>query len=72
MLIIDRFEGEYAVCEEESGSFRKLPKVFLPAGSREGDCLVLLPGGAWQVDRAATAQRRQEIRRMLEDLYSQG
>ena len=40
MLIIDRFEGEYAVCEEESGSFRKLPKVFLPAGSREGDCLV--------------------------------
>ena len=72
MIIIDRFEGEYAVCEEESGSFRKLPKVFLPGGCREGDCLVLLPGGACQVDRAATAQRRQEIRRMLEDLYSQG
>lgn len=70
MLIIDRFEGEYAVCEEEDGSLKKLPKVFLPGGCREGDCLVSLPGGAWQVDRAATAQRRQEIRRMLGDLYS--
>ncbi len=69
MIIIDRFEGEYAVCEEESGSFRKLPKVFLPAGSREGDCLVPASGGAWQIDRAATAQRREQLRRMLGNLY---
>lgn len=69
MLIIDRFEGEYAVCEEEDGRFTKLPKVFLPGGCREGDCLVPLPGGAWQVDRAATAQRRKRIQEMLGDLY---
>lgn len=69
MIIIDRFEGEYAVCEEEDGGFKKLPRVFLPAGSREGDCLIPAPDGSWQVDRAATAQRRQQIRRMLEDLY---
>ena len=37
MIIIDRFEGEYAVCEEESGGFTKIPKVFLPGGCREGD-----------------------------------
>ena len=72
MLIFHVFVGAPAVCEASDGSLKKLPKVFLPGGCREGDCLVLLPGGAWQVDRAATAQRRQEIRRMLEDLYSQG
>lgn len=69
MIIIDRFEGEYAVCEEEGGTFQKIPKVFLPAGSREGDCLVSLPDGRWQVDRAATAQRRKKIQELLGDLY---
>lgn len=69
MLIIDRFEGEYAVCEEEGGSFRKLPKVYLPAGCREGDCLTASPDGQWQVDRAATAQRRRKIQELLGDLY---
>ena len=63
MIIIDRFEGEYAVCEEESGSFRKL------GGCREGDCLAPLPGGGWQVDRAATARRRQQARELLGNLY---
>lgn len=70
MVIIDRFEGEYAVCEEENGGFRKIPKVFLPAGSREGDCLVLGIGGEWQVDRAATAQRRQKTLELMGRLYS--
>ncbi len=70
MIIIDRFEGEYAVCEGEDGSFRRLPKVFLPAGSREGDCLVPSPDGSWQVDRAATAQRRKRTQELLGSLYS--
>ena len=69
MIIIDRFEGEYAVCEEESGSVRKHPQVFLPGGCREGDCLVPAPDGSWQVDRAATMERRKQIQRLLGDLY---
>lgn len=69
MIIIDRFEGEYAVCEEESGGFTKIPKVFLPGGCREGDCLAPRPGGGWQVDRAATARRRQQARELLGNLY---
>ena len=51
------------------GSFRKLPKVFLPGGCREGDCLVPAPDGSWQVDRAATMERRKQIQRLLGDLY---
>lgn len=70
MIVIDRFEGEYAVCEEEGGSFRKIPKVFLPAGSREGDCLAPAPDGSWQVDRAATARRRQKTLELLGRLYN--
>ena len=69
MLIIDRFEGEYAVCEEESGAFRKIPKVLLPPGSREGDCLTQDRTGAWQPDRAATRERRERLKKKLEELY---
>ena len=69
MLIIDRFEGEYAVCEQEDGSFRKIPKVLLPPGSREGDCLVQDKAGDWQTDRAATRERRERLRKKLEALY---
>jgi hypothetical protein len=69
MIIIDRFEGEYAVCEEEDGRFRKIPKVLLPPGSREGDCLAPGRDGGWQTDRAATRERRERIRKKLEALY---
>ena len=69
MLIIDRFEGEYVVCEEESGAFRKIPKVLLPPGSREGDCLVQDKAGEWQTDRAATRERREKLRQRMEALY---
>ena len=72
MLIIDRFEGEYAVCEEEDGSLKKLPKVFLPHLFLAVNSEELTSELDSHVNSAATAQRRQEIRRMLEDLYSQG
>ena len=32
MIIIDRFEGEYAVCEEEDGRFRKNKNEYTKEG----------------------------------------
>lgn len=68
MVIIDRFEGQYAVCEEESGDFRNIPRAFLPADCREGDCLILGIGGDWQVDQAATARQRQKTLELMRRL----
>lgn len=72
--IVDRFEGEYAVCEESTQGkepvFRKLPRVLLPKGIREGDCLVQNSAGDWMVDRGQTLARRKSINRRLQDLYS--
>lgn len=35
-IIIDRFEGEFAVCELSDGSFQNLPRAFVPEGAGEG------------------------------------
>ena len=58
MLVIDRIEGGIAVCETEDGR-RELPLAGLPAGVREGDCLVCVDG-SWQIDREETLRRRQQ------------
>lgn len=63
MLVVDRFEGEWAVLEWEGRTFT-VPRGLLPEGVREGDCL------RWtvEVDRAATAARRDRVRALLEEL----
>ena len=73
LTIVDRFEGEYAVCEqseeEQEPRFLKIPRVLLPGGVQEGDCLTQDPDGSWSVDRAQTLARRKDIRRRLMNLY---
>lgn len=58
MLVIDRIEGDIAVCEAAEGR-REIPLAELPAEAREGDCLVLVDG-VWQIDREETLRRRQQ------------
>ncbi|MEG1875748.1 MAG: DUF3006 domain-containing protein [Angelakisella sp.] len=70
MVIIDRFEGEYAVCEQQpNGDFCKIPKVLLPRGVGEGDCLNEGEGG-WVIDAAETLRRRKQAQELLHNLYS--
>ncbi len=40
MLVIDRFEGEYALIEMNRRIFH-IPKVLLPKGAKEGDVLTM-------------------------------
>ncbi|MEG2074743.1 MAG: DUF3006 domain-containing protein [Angelakisella sp.] len=70
MLIVDRLEGEYAVCEDsENEKQKKIPKVMLPSGVREGDCLIL-ENGDWKVNAVETLRRRKEAQELLDKLYS--
>lgn len=39
-VIIDRFEGDYAVVELENGEFADMPKVFVP-NAKEGDVVTI-------------------------------
>ncbi|MGX8794747.1 DUF3006 domain-containing protein [Fusibacter sp. JL298sf-3] len=63
MLIVDRFEGSYAVIECGDGSFINLPAVELPAGVKEGDVLSIA------VDSEATERRRASLQSRLNSLF---
>lgn len=66
---IDRFEGDFAVCESSGGEFTDILISLLPAGAREGDILVLAEDGKLMLDAEETQRRRDEILRLQADLF---
>lgn len=68
-LIIDRFEGIYAICEEEDKSISKIPKYKLPLDCKEGDCLLLNSDGMYQLDTEDTSDRKKKILDKMNRLF---
>lgn len=68
MLIIDRFEGDFAVVEAD-GKWLDIPKSLLPPDAARGD--ILKPcSGRYTIDKALTKARREEIQKRMEELFS--
>jgi hypothetical protein len=67
-LIIDRFEGEYAVCEDEQKNMVNILKSYLPDGVKEGAVLIS-NGDSISVDYLQTNERASEIKKLMEDLW---
>lgn len=59
MIIIDRFEGEFAVLETDSGMVQTA-RSLLPETAREGDILVQTAEG-YAADAEATQTRREKL-----------
>ena len=68
-LIIDRFEGDYAMCED-NGTPVVLPRDSLPSSAAEGDVLIPMKDGGFAVDVARTAMRKKEAQQSLLALLS--
>ena len=66
MLIISRFEGDWAVIELEETSFN-VPKTLLPQEAKEGDVINI----SISVDQEATASRKQQINELFKDLFEE-
>jgi len=62
MLVIDRFEGEYAVIETDKGMIN-MPRAELPAGAKEGDTLLLT------IDAEETEARQKRIDDKMNKLF---
>ena len=63
MLIIDRFEGDFAVIET-SGGMVNIPVADIPANCKEGDVLTLA------LNSSASKQRKKRIDGLMNDLFS--
>lgn len=68
-LIIDRFEGELAICEREDCSMTAIEKSRLPKGVRPGNILKIEEDGTIRLDAEEELRRREMIFRMQESLF---
>lgn len=59
MIILDRFEAEFAVLETDDG-MENVPRTQIPTQAKEGDILCRTPNG-YAVDETATAKRREKL-----------
>ena len=62
MLIIDRFEGNYAVVEINSEMI-SIPKSVLPSNAKEGDVLKII------IDDNETDKRKKHIENLMNKVF---
>lgn len=67
-VIIDRFEGNYAVCEKEDGSMIDIEREKIPSVSKEGDVLLVTDNEA-TIDKGITKNRKEEIEKITNGLW---
>ena len=66
-FIIDRFEGDFAVCEANE-EMVNIPKALLPNNAKEGD-VITEQNGKYTVDADKTENRRKNIQKLIDDLW---
>lgn len=62
-VIIDRFEGNYAIVELENRSTVDMPKKLIPEGAKEGDVLSI------EIATDETNRRKERIKKLMDDLF---
>jgi len=66
--VIDRFEGDFAVCEKEDRTMLNVKRSKLPANAKEGDVLII-EGDTIKIDAAETAKRKKAVEKMMENIW---
>lgn len=71
LVSIDRFEGDIAVCEDNSRKTHHILRQNLPEDAAEGDCLRLYADGHVEIDKEQTELRKERIRLLQNRLFSE-
>jgi len=70
-LIIDRFEGNFAVCERENRAMQDIERSNIPAEAKEGDVLRIdEKTDTITIDREETARRKEDLKKQMENLWN--
>ena len=67
-VVIDRFEGDFAVCEKDDRSMINIKKDKIPKGAKEGDVLDI-NGDTITIDRIETAKRKESVKKLMDELW---
>lgn len=70
-LIIDRIEGNYAICEDKEEKFFAIEVPELPQGAKEGTVLDIQDAdGTIVINEEETNRRREKMNRKQHKLFS--
>ena len=61
-VVIDRFEGKYAVVELPDRTMVNMPKVLVP-DAREGDIILI------SIDASETSKRKENIKKLVDEVW---
>lgn len=61
-VIIDRFEGDFAVVEVDVGKCVNIPKVLIP-NSKEGDIVRI------EIEKKETEERKKHIQELMNNVF---
>lgn len=67
-VIIDRFEGDYAVCEKGDRTMMEIPRIIMPEDAKEGDVLII-ENDKIITDHETTEQRKNEIADLVKGIW---
>ncbi|NMA64673.1 MAG: DUF3006 domain-containing protein [Clostridiaceae bacterium] len=67
-IIIDRFEGQYAVCEKEDRTMINIEKSKVPIEARPGDVLYVIDD-VIVIDEKETKLRKEKMKKLLDSLW---
>jgi hypothetical protein len=68
-VVIDRFEGIYAVCEKEDRTMINIEKNKIPTESKAGDVLSVTENEI-VIDEIDTINRKKDIEELTKDLWN--
>lgn len=68
-LVIDRFEGDFAVCEMDNKNIINIERSKLPCEVKEGDVIVKI-AGSYRIDKIETDKRKERINKLMDDLWA--
>lgn len=64
-MIIDRFEGEFAIIELSNKKIINVPRSLIPEEAKEGDCLKI----RFEIDKDKTSERNELISKLMLELF---
>ena len=68
-LSIDRFDGNYAICQADDLKLYAIKKSSLPKAAKPGDILNMLPNGILTLDIEETFRRKKRIKKLQNKLF---
>jgi len=68
-LIIDRFEGNWVICETENKNMINIERSILPSEAKEGDVIIKTSEG-YKIDKDETNRRKMRVNKLMDDLWT--